>query len=186
MELITLENKDSQKIIKDVIVYPLKVNLDETGGILVETLRRDWNNIYGPGREFFMQYFSVTESGLARDEKVWHYHPTTQEDRFLVANGEVVVAVADNREDSETKGLLNLFYIKYDKDPFIVLIPKKTLHGFMVVSDGQATLLNFPTALYNPDEEVRIPHEEANIKTPDGQFFTWDLVREKFPNLKKL
>src|SRR3989344_7307739 len=142
MDLITLENKSKHKIIKDVLMYPLKVNPDETGGILVETLRRDWKEIYGPGREFFMQYFSVTDSGLARDEKVWHLHPSVQEDRFLVAQGEVVVAVADNRPDSETKGLLNLFYIKFDKDPYIILIPRKTLHGFMVVSSGPAVLLN--------------------------------------------
>ena len=132
-----------------------------------------------------MQYFSVTDSGLARDEKVWHLHPSVQEDRFLVAQGEVVVAVADNRPDSETKGLLNLFYIKFDKDPYIILIPRKTLHGFMVVSGGPATLLNFPTGLYNPAEEERIPYEEADVKTSDGQTFSWNLVREKFPNLKQ-
>jgi dTDP-4-dehydrorhamnose 3,5-epimerase len=185
MELITLKNKDSQRLIKDLIIRPLKVNIDETGGILVETLRKDWPEIYGPGREFSMQYFSVTDSGLARDENVWHFHPTVQEDRFLVASGEVVVAVADNRDESETKGLLNLFRIKYDEDPFMVLIPKRTLHGFMVVSDGPATLLNFPTGLYNPTEEVRVPYAEAKVTTPDGKTFSWDLVREMFPNLKK-
>ena len=185
MDLITLENKNNHKIIKDVLMHPLRVNLDETGGVLVETLRRDWKDIYGPGREFFMQYFSITDSGLARDENVWHYHPTVQEDRFLVSQGEVVVAVADNRQDSETNGLLNLFYIKYDKDPYIVLIPKKTLHGFMVVSSGLAVLLNFPTALYNPVEEVRVGYKEANVKTTGGELFSWNLVRNKFPNLKK-
>lgn len=185
MDLITLKNKNDHKIIKDVVIRPLRVNLDETGGILVETLRKDWEDVYGPERDFFMQYFSVTDSGLARDEKVWHFHPTTQEDRFLVAGGEVVVAVADNRDDSETKGLLNLFQIKSDQDPFMVLIPKKTLHGFMVVSQGPATLLNFPTGLYNPAEEMRVPYEEANVKTLDGELFSWDLVREKFPKLRK-
>lgn len=185
MELITLRNKDSQKLIKDLVVHPLKVNLDETGGILVETLRKDWTDVYGPERDFSMQYFSVTDSGLARDEDLWHYHPTVQEDRFLVASGEVVVAVADNREDSETKGILNLFRIKSDEDPYMVLIPKRTLHGFMVVSDGPATLLNFPTGLYNPAEELRVPYAEANIMTPEGAPFSWDLVREMFPNLRK-
>ena len=185
MELITLENKDSQKLIKDLVIHPLRVNLDETGGILVETMRKDWEDVYGVGREFFMQYFSVTDSGLARDEHEWHYHPTVQEDRFLVASGEVVVAVADNRPESETNGVLNLFHIKYDKDPYLVLIPKRTLHGFMVVSDAPATLLNYPTGLYNPEEEGRVPYSEANVKTSDGQLFSWDLVREKFPNLKK-
>lgn len=183
MEFITLENKDSSKLIKDVILYPLKVNKDASG-VLVETLRKDWPDIYGPGREFSMQYYSRTPSGLARDENVWHYHPTVQEDRFEVIKGEIVVAIADNREDSETKGLLNLFYMKAEENPYIVLIPKRTLHGFMVVGSEDAILLNFPTGLYNPEEEQRVPYEQANILTSNGDKFSWDLVRKEFSALK--
>jgi len=179
IELITLENQSAKKLIKDVLLYPLKVNRDESG-ILVETLRKDWPGIYGQGRDFSMQYYSVTPSGIARDENVWHYHPTVQEDRFLVIKGDVVVAVADNREDSETKGLLNLFYMQSQVDPYILLIPKKTLHGFMNVSKEDTILLNFPTALYNPKEEGRIPHSVAQIKLDDGSLFSWDIVRKEF------
>jgi len=179
MEFITLNNKDSVKLVKDILLYPLKVNRDETG-ILVETLRKDWPEIYGGNREFFMQYFSITKPWIARDENLWHYHPTIQDDRFLVAQGEIVVAVADNREKSKTKGLLNLFYMKAEEDPYLLLIPKKTLHGFMVVSKTPAILLNFPTALYNPREEGRIPHKETNVKLPDGGEFTWGKVRDEF------
>lgn len=179
MELITLENKDSQKLIRDVILRPLKINKDESG-VLVETLRKDWQEVYGPDREFFMQYYSVTPPGLARDEDVWHYHPTTQDDRFEVIQGAIVVAVADNRKDSPTYGLLNLFHMKADENPYMVLIPRKTLHGFMVVSKTPAILINFPTGLYNPEEEGRIPYVEAQVKTPDGKSFSWSSVRSKF------
>lgn len=158
--------------------------MDETGGVLVETLRRDWEDFYTPGREFAMQYFSVTDSGLARDEKEWHLH-YKQEDRFFVVSGEVVVACADARKDSATFGLLNLFHIKPLIDPYIILIPKGALHGFMVVSNEPGVLLNFPTALYSPDDELRIPYREANVKTPSGELFSWDKVRKQFPNLKK-
>lgn len=176
MEFITLKNKNYVRLVKDVFLYPLKVNKDDSG-ILVETLRTDWKEIYGRKREFAMQYYSVTQPGLARDEKVWHCHPTVQEDRFLVIVGEIVVAVADPREDSPTNGLLNLFYMQSSSDPYILLIPKQTLHGFMVVSSAPATLLNFPTALYNPKEEERISYKEAGIKLPNGTLFNWDLVR---------
>ena len=111
MEFISLKNKDTSSIIKDVLLYPLKINKDESG-ILVETLRKDWSGIYGQGREFFMQYFSVTQSGIARDEDIWHYHPNYQEDRFIVVQGEIITAVADSREDSKTFGLLNLFHMR--------------------------------------------------------------------------
>lgn len=182
MEFITLKNKDNTELIKDVLLYPLKVNKDESG-ILVETLRKDWKNIYGDGREFSMQYFSVTDPGVARDEKVWHLHPNYQEDRFLVARGEIVTAVADQREGSPTKGLLNLFYMSAYEEPYIVLIPKNTLHGFMVVSKEPAVLLNFPTGLYNLKEEGRVPYEQAKVKVADGTSFSWDLVRREFSGL---
>lgn len=179
IELITLKNKDTKKLIQDVLLYPLKINRDKSG-VLVETLRKDWKGIFGEGREFFMQYYSVTASGVARDEDVWHYHPNIQEDRFLAAQGAIVTAVADNRSDSKTFGLLNLFYMEANKDPYILLIPKNTLHGFMVVSKESALLLNFPTALYNLLEEVRISYSEAKIKLQDGRIFSWDLVRREF------
>lgn len=182
MELITLANKDRIKLIKDVVIHPYKVNKDESG-ILVETLRNDWNDVYGNQKEFFMQYYSETSSGIARDEDVWHYHPTVQDDRFSVIKGEIVVAVADNREDSSTKGLLNLFYINAKQNPYMVLIPRKTLHGFMVVSKESAILINFPTALHNLQEEGRILYTQAQVKLSDGIIFNWDLVRKEFPNL---
>lgn len=176
MELITLKNKDSVKLIKDVIIHGYKVNIDSSG-VLVETLRRDWGDIYNKGREFSMQYYSETPSGMARDEDVWHFHPTVQDDRFSVIKGEIVVAVADNRKDSETFGLLNLFYINARSNPYMVLIPRRTLHGFLVVSKEPAILINFPTGLYNPKEEERIAYKEADIKFPNGAPFSWDLVR---------
>ncbi len=177
MEFINISNKNNFTLVKDVIMHPLKINRDKSG-ILVETLRTDWPDIYGKSKEFAMQYYSITPSGIARDEKVWHYHPTVQEDRFLVIQGSIVVAIADNREDSPTFGLLNLFNMKADDNPYVLLIPKKTLHGFMVVSKEPAILLNFPTALYNPKEEGRISYEEAQVKLTDGSLFSWDSVRK--------
>lgn len=182
-EFITLENRNERQLIHDVIMHPLKVNRDESG-ILVETLRKDWKEVYGKEREFAMQYFSVTPPGLARDESVWHYHPGGQEDRFLVVKGEIVVAIADMRPDSSTKGTLNLFYMKSDEHPYLLLVPKQTLHGFMVVSSDPATLLNFPTRLYDPKEEVRIPYEKAQVKDQANKLFSWDMVREQIRHLR--
>jgi len=186
MEFITLKNKDKVKLIDGVMLYPLTVHPDESGGILVETLRKDWQGIYGENREFFMQYYSETDSGIARDESVWHLHPTYQEDRFLLAKGEIVVAIADQREASLTKGLLNLFHVTSRIDPYIVLIPHNTLHGFMVVSQEPAILMNYPTGLYNPKEEGRVPYNQAQVKTSEGELFSWDLVRKEFPNLSSV
>lgn len=182
MDFITVANKDRQKLIKDVVLHPYKVNKDESG-ILVETLRKDWQDIYNPGREFFMQYYSETPSGVARDEDVWHYHPTVQDDRFSVVKGEIVVAVSDNRKESDTYGLLNLFYINARVDPYLFIIPRRTLHGFLVVSKEPAILINFPTGLYNPKEDERVLYADAQAKFSDGTLFSWNTVRAQFPNL---
>lgn len=179
MNFITL--KDKNKLIQDVIMYPLKINKDASG-LLVETLRTDWKGIYGHNRKFSMQYYSVTPYGVARDENTWHYH-LIQEDRFLVVQGAIVTAIADNRKGSSTNGLLNLFYMEAYTDPYILLIPKKTLHGFMVVSKPSAILLNYPTALYNPKDEARIPYPEVNIKINNGSLFSWDKVRRHLSKL---
>ncbi len=175
MNFITIKNKDRSKLIEDIIMYPLKINKDASGA-LVETLRVDWKEIYGRGREFYMQYYSVTASGVARDEKLWHHH-IMQEDRFLVAQGDIVLAIADNRKGSSTNGLLNLFYMQAGIDPYILLVPKRTLHGFMVVSKIPAILLNFPTQLYNPQDEGRIHYSKAQVKFPSGDLFSWNNVR---------
>lgn len=176
MELMTIKNKNGPPLIKDVLLYPLKVNSDESG-ILVETLRKDWKDIYSEERKFSMQYFSVTKPWVARDENLWHCH-NNQEDRLVVSYGQIVVAIADNRGDSETKGLLNLFRIDFKEDPYVLLIPKKTLHGFMVISETEGVLLNFPTQLYNGKDEIRIPYDTADIKFPDGNTFSWETVRK--------
>ncbi len=179
MEFITLHNQHEKQIIDGVVLHPLKINKDESG-VLVETLRVDWEGIYGKEREFKMQYYSITPSGLARDEDVWHYHPTVQEDRILLVKGAVILAVADKREGSKTLGLLNLFHMESDNNPYIVLVPKATLHGFLVVSKEEAIMLNFPTSLYNPKEEARISYEEAGVQFSDGSPFAWDRIRNAF------
>lgn len=177
MNFISLKNIDTDALIKDIVIYPLKINKDASG-VLVETLRKDWKEIYGPKREFVMQYYSITPPWLARDEEVWHYHPTVQEDRFLMIQGSIVLAIADNRGGSSTKGMLNLFRMDADKDPYITLVPRGTLHTFMVVSQKPAILLNFPTALYNPKEEGRMSFAQANVKTAEGSLFSWESVRQ--------
>jgi dTDP-4-dehydrorhamnose 3,5-epimerase len=185
LEFINLKNKNKIGLIRDVVMHPLKVNKDESG-VLVETLRNNWPEIYGPGREFAMQYYSITPSGLARDEDVWHFHPTVQEDRFCVISGEIIAVVADKRDGSETKDTINLFHMKAQEDPYLLLVPKNTLHGFLVISKEPAILINFPTAMYNPEEEGRMSFNQAGVKMPDGIPFSWDLVRKALPEKNEL
>lgn len=177
LPILNLENQSG--LIRDVYLHPLKVNRDESG-ILVETLKTTWpKEIYHPQlRPFAQQYYSITPPGLARDEDRWHLHKL-QEDRFLCPRGDVVVALYDGRQSSPTFRTLNLFELgegQGDDGQYILLIPKEVLHGFMAVGEDSALLLNFPTQLYNKEDEGRIPYDEVDAKV-DWQKFSWDLVR---------
>ena len=179
LNFLTLKNQND--LIADVVMFPLKVNRDPRG-ILVETLKTNWEKVYGPGMEFAQMYYSITEPGVARDVDRWHYHPTKQIDRFGVIQGELVVAIYDWRSGSPTFGKLNLFLMgesNGDDGQYLLLIPRNTLHGFVVVSQKPAILFNFPNHLYDPTEEGRLPHSEYAVNFPDGRAFSWEIIKEE-------
>ena len=181
LDFFNLTNVQNYPLIHDVRIHPLRVNRDKRG-ILTEIMKTDWEDVYEKRELPFAQtYYSITKSGVARDETLWHYHPGGQQDRFGVIKGEIVVAIFDWRKKSKTFGRLNLFHLgelPKDKGQYIVLVPKRCLHGFVVVSKTPAILFNFPTRLYDPVEEKRIPMEK--VKMEDGKGFSWDLVRSSF------
>lgn len=167
---LTLSNQND--LIDGVILRQLVLHKDPTG-ILVETLRTDWLDVLNKDLPFAMQYLSQTPPGMARDENKWHVHKN-QEDRFVCVSGRIVTALYDKR-DTKTKDQLNLFVIgpQIEEEMYLVVIPKDVYHGFMVISQSPGILLNFPTQLYNPQDEGRVENTQ----------FKWQSVREDF-NLK--
>ena len=186
-EFFDLSKLGSYKLIKDVVIHPLKVNRDPRG-ILVETIKKNWSDIYNKEYPFAQSYFSITKSNVARDENQWHVHPTKQIDRFVVIQGRIVVALYDWRKNSSTFGLLNLFLmgeLPKDKGYYNLLVPKNVLHCFLVVSKKPAVILNFPNQIYDPKEEGRTLFNK--VKLSDGNYFSWNKIRKKFKlPLKKL
>ncbi len=171
---------DGDELIANVVARPLRVNRDPRG-ILVETLRADWRDCYDAAeRPFAQSYYSLTEPWIARDEDRWHVH-ARQEDRFVVPAGDVALALHDVRDGSPTRGRLNLIRLgdsNGDNGQYLVVIPCGVLHGFMVVGPKAALLLNYPTRLYDPADEGRVPFAEVAARLPDGTLFSWDLVRQ--------
>ena len=170
--------------IHDAVARSLRVNRDESG-TLVEILRTDWPDIYEPeARAFAQTYYSVTPAGLARDEDEWHVH-RHQEDRFIVASGSIVLALWDGRSGSPTRGTLDLLPlgdIAGDDAQHCVLIPRLVHHGFMVIGDQPAVLLNSPTRLYNPADEGRDAFADVEAAFDDGSPFSWQAVRDGATN----
>jgi dTDP-4-dehydrorhamnose 3,5-epimerase len=161
-----------------VAVRALRVNRDPRG-TLTELLRSDWPDLFGPELPFAQVYTSTTAPGVARDEDRWHVH-RHQTDRFYCLAGRIVVAVADPRPNSPTRGNVVLVELAATEDapaPLAVTIPPGSLHGFVVTSDTPALLLNVPNRLYDPSDEGRVPFEDAGVRLPDGTPFSYDAVR---------
>ena len=160
-----------QDLVHGVVIRKLVLHKDESGS-LVETLRDDWDDVFNKNdKRFAMQYMSTTPPGIARDEDRWHVHQF-QKDRFICVSGRIVTAVYDSRKTSKTYQKLNLFVMGPDREEemYMVVIPEKTYHGFMVISQTPGILLNFPTRLYNPKDEGRVKNE----------IFSWQKVRDDF------
>lgn len=175
---VLVTSADQPVPIQDVVVRGLKTNRDPRG-TLTELLRADWSDVYGDSMPFAQVYTSTTSPGVARDIDKWHVHQH-QTDRFYCVAGRIVVAIADPREDSPSKGTVMLVELAAQEDgpaPQLVTIPPRTLHGFVVTSEGPATLLNFPNRLYDPTDEGRFPFEEAGIVFPDGSPFDYEAVK---------
>lgn len=163
--------KNQKDIIEGVILRKLAIHRDKTGQ-LIETLRKDWTDVFNSqDLNFTMQYMSITPSKVARDEDKWHVHKY-QKDRFICVSGKIVTAIFDPREDSKTKEKLNLFIMGPEKidEMYMIVIPQNTYHSFLVISKKPAFLLNYPTQLYNPQDEGRIANNQLK----------WSDIRKDF------
>ena len=168
-QYITLPNQ--QGLIEDVILRKLTIHKDESG-TLVETLRRDWQDVFDDeGLNFSMQYLSITPSGLVRDKDKWHVHKK-QKDRFICVSGKIVTALYDPREGSKTKSQTDLFLMGPEKqgEMYMVVIPQDVYHGFMVVSKEPGYLLNFPTQLYTGEDEGRVQNSQLDWRQIANDF----------------
>lgn len=144
-------------MIEGVDVRQLEVNADERGH-LVEVFREDWE-FYEPAPA--MSYYSMSYPGIIR---AWHRHTEGQVDHFVCPGGRIKVGIYDDREGSPTRGEVNTFVIG-EHEQRAVRIPGACWHGFKVVGDEPAILINFPTALYDyddPDEE-RLPYDTDEV-----------------------
>ena len=168
-QYITLSSQ--QDLIEDVVLRKLTIHKDESG-TLVETLRRDWQDVFDDeGLNFSMQYLSITPSGLVRDKDKWHVHKK-QKDRFICVSGKIVTALYDPREGSKTKSQTDLFLMGPEKqgEMYMVVIPQDVYHGFMVVSKEPGYLLNFPTQLYTGEDEGRVQNSQLDWRQIANDF----------------
>lgn len=163
--------------VEGALLRPLVSHRDPRG-TLTELLRTEWADVFGPEMPFTMVYTSTTMPGVARDVDRWHVH-RWQVDRFVCLAGAICVAIADVRPESATRGALALVEMRATTNapaPVMLTVPAGTLHGFVVLGDVPATILNFPNRTYDPADEGRVPFAEAGIELPGGTPFSWAAV----------
>jgi dTDP-4-dehydrorhamnose 3,5-epimerase len=153
-------------------------------GFLLETLRKDDTGVRGA--EFAMSYTSATVPNEFRDADRWHAH-RIQTDRFVVLMGEMILALYDARQESSTRGLFQVVRMvgapfdggygsgKRDVPTSLVPIPPGVYHCVGNLSDRPFVLTNFPTELYDPGDEGRIPFRDVRVEILGGPF-AWDRV----------
>jgi len=106
-----------------------------------------------------MGYVSLTHPGVARGP---HEH-RIQSDGFAFLSGTFEVTLWENREGrAKTKQVI----VAGEHNPLFLIVPPGVVHAYRNVGTTDATVLNFPDALYagqgksEPVDEIR--HEEID------------------------
>jgi dTDP-4-dehydrorhamnose 3,5-epimerase len=184
MRIRTIEPTEVR--LSGVTVLPRALRLDPRG-FLVETMRRDDRTV--DGEHFAMSYTSVTVPGQMRDADRWHVHQR-QIDRFVVPLGEMILALFDPRPHSPTQGEVAAIRMEGasvaeprskasagSRTTYLVTIPIGVYHCIGNLHGTEPFVLqNYPTQLYDPTDEGRVPFPSVPIASLGGSGFAWDLV----------
>lgn len=113
--------------------------------------------------DFFQEGFGQWSHSLMLDGvvKAWHLHKI-QTDYFYVANGVMRVGLYDTRRDSPTYKKTMTFLMGDHEPPVVVKIPPGVAHGCKTIQ-GPVHLIYLTSHIYNPNDELRIPHDDPEI-----------------------
>ncbi len=141
-------------MIEGVETKQLVTHRDERG--FFREIARDTDGIIEEG--WAQVSHSLMHHGVA---KAWHVH-TTQIDWWYVPVGDLKVGLYDTREGSSTKGQIDELFLGEHYDAQLLKIPAGVAHGCRVIGET-AHLIYLTSKTYDPDEEGRIPHDDAGI-----------------------
>ncbi len=93
--------------------------------------------------------------------KAFHYHKN-QDDLWYCAAGNIQAVLYDRREDSPTYKETQVI-VMGDLKPQTIFIPRGVVHGYKVLGNQAALVLYATTQVYDPNDELRIAHDDATI-----------------------
>ena len=142
-QTVTREGELVQEQIHGVLVRHAITHADERGA-LTEVFDERWEFTTEPA--IYVNTATI-RPGQARG---WVVH-LEQDDRLFFLQGTAKLALYDPREESETFGLVNVFFLG-DHDRALVRIPVGVVHAVKNVGDDEVIFLNLPTRPYTHDD----------------------------------
>lgn len=142
-----------ERSLAGVVVQPLDIVRDARGDIL-RMLRSD-NPLFGPIHEV---YFSYVNPGVI---KAWKRHLLMTQ-RFAVPVGMIELILFDERDDSSTRGQLQVVQLGIESYSLIV-IPPLVWYGFRGLSENPAMIVNCADMRHDPNEIERREPDSAAI-----------------------
>jgi len=122
-------------------------------GHVTEVARVSWNEL---AAAIVQVHITTTLPGRIR---AWGLH-LKGTDRLFVASGLVRIVVFDGRNNSPTKGCLNVFTIS-EKNPALLIVPPNLYHGWKNIGCSDAVIINMPDRMYD-------------YESPDALDLPWD------------
>lgn len=150
VQSVTADGISVAPSIEGVVIRRVPPQEDERGEV-TEVWNRSW-----PGLDDEVVHCAmiVTRPGVVRG---WGMH-RKQDDRLFISHGRLRFGLYDDREESPTRGLLNVFTVT-DRHRAMIRIPRGVWHGAQNVGEVDAVFLYFPTRPYDyadPDK-YRLP-----------------------------
>lgn len=152
-----IANLASADLIAGVRLEPFSLWADDRGYFL-EVARSG----QGLAAQFPKETTQVSAAvGYPGTIKAFHFH-RHQTDLWVPVRGMIQVALVDLRRGSATFGRRNTFYVGALR-PWRILIPPGVGHGYKVLGTEPAILVYVTDRFYNPEDEGRIPYNQAGI-----------------------
>ena len=143
-------------LIQGVAVREVR-NVVTANGITTELYRPDWGIVDGEVRQAI--HVALRERALS----AWHLH-RHRWDYLFVVDGHLRVVLHDPREDSPTRGQVDVFHLSIAR-PQLLAVPPGVWHGVQNLAGGTScfvNLFNEPYDYEDPDE-WRLPPDTADI-----------------------
>lgn len=141
------------KEIDGVIVTPLTTHADDRGYFREMARLSD-----SPLSEASQISATMSYPGVI---KAFHYH-NNQDDLWYCASGMIQAVMYDRREDSPTYQQTQVVPMG-ENNPVSLFIPKGVVHGYKVLGPTSALVIYATNQTYDPDDELRIPHDDSEI-----------------------